>query len=175
MAFSKNKCVQANSAGCKLEVCLAPSPCEVWVPDDDAGLLPGYCKSCLSDGDCLQHRLFPATTALFTAMRTFPDGSGGGKAVAVTLALTEAVLFSLWSLQSVWCLCWIWQGKGSFWERGPRSLAPERRCAEAAAHLSACRKRLFSFFPLFSKAKISSQLSKVLQKSEINSYLHNKI
>lgn len=164
MAFSKNKCVQANSAGRKLEVCLAPSLCEVWVPDEDAGLLPGYCKSCLSDGDCLQHRLFPVTTALFTAMHTFPDGSGGWKAVAVTLALTETVLFSLWSLQSIWCLCWIWQGKGSFWERGTRSLAPEGRCAEAAAHLSACRKRPFSFFPFLARLKSAHSFPKFCRR-----------
>lgn len=113
-----------------------------------------------------QHWLFPAAKALLAATCGFPDGSGGWKAVAVTLGLPKIVLFSLWFFQGVWCLCWFGEVKGSFWvsnqESSPRLLANKGwLCAETAAHLCAHRRRLFcySFTLSACKAKISSQLS----------------
>lgn len=154
MAVSKNKCVHANAARCKLEDCLALSPCKVWVPDEGSGLLPVYHTLCLSDGDSSSTGSFQQQRHYLQLQCRFPDGSGGWKAVAVILRLSKIVLFSLWSLQRVWCVCWIWEVKGSFWgERSgeqPKAPGPQGMAACWGCSSSLCtqEKAILLFFHL---------------------------
>lgn len=92
-----------------------------------------------------------------------------GKSRAVTLALTEIVLLSLWSSQSSWCLLDL-AGRGSFGDSGPRPPALRLSSALRLQPISAHTGKKMLFFSLFfSRAKISSQLSYVLQKTGVNS------